>query len=656
MKKIYKLAALALLSLPTFAQSPFLWTNTTYKGAFPVTDGATGIASNDWSAGWTEWNPFDKVYAAPTVTITTDITTNTTWTSNNVYRLQGTISVKNGAVLTIEPGTIIRGSDPADKSCLIITRGSKINAQGTAENPIVFTSGEEPSGNGRAAGDWGGVVVMGNAKINNPCATCSTNPNQNYVEGFATQFPEILYGGSNDDDNSGVISYVRIEFAGVALSSTANSELNSLTMGGVGRGTKIDHVQVSYGGDDGFEWFGGTVDGKYLVSFGTYDDDLDCDFGFSGHVQFALVVRDPNESDQSSSNGFECDNFNPGLGKLPITRPVFSNVTLVGPRRDGNTALGSGDKHEHAFHLRRNSAVSVYNSLVVGWEKNLLIDGASTFDNYDGSTTALDSLGKVNGVVIATSTWTGTTADRFFTYNSGGANSAWYNTYSGANAIDTTKSVSQIAWVNPFPANLNTKPDFRLQAASIATTGAVFTHTNVTGSFEVVVTGLTVSGNDIPNLGGTSQMSTAFTPTNATYQNVTWSVTNGSGSATINATGLLTGVTAGTVTVKATSVAYPAINGTKVVTISDPAVGIQELDETLFSVYPNPTVSSINVTSAYKIQSISVHSVVGQEVLKVNGNKGTEMSVNVSNLTNGVYLVKVVTEKGQVVKRIQVSK
>lgn len=151
-------------------------------------------------------------------------------------------------------------------------------------------------------------------------------------------------------------------------------------------------------------------------------------------------------------------------------------------------------------------------------------------------------------------------------------------------------------------------------------------------------------------------MTSAFTPSNASYQAVTWSVTNGSGSATINASGLLTGVTAGTVTVKATSVAYPTISGTKVITISDPSVGIQELDETSFSVYPNPTVNTVNVSSAYNIQSISIHSVVGQEILKVAGNKGTEMSVNVANLSNGIYLVKIVTDKGQVVKRIQVSK
>lgn len=655
MKKIYTFAALALLSLQGIAQSPFLWTNTDYKGAFPVTDGATGIASNDWTAGWTEWDPFTKVYGAPTVTITSDITTNTTWTSNNVYRLVGNISVKNGATLTIEPGTVIRGGAVSDKSCLIITMGSKINAQGTAQNPIVFTSGEDPSGNGRAPGDWGGIVVLGKGITNTACGTCSTSPNQNFIEGFNPTFPEILYGGNDNNDNSGVISYVRIEFAGVALSSLANSELNSLTMGGVGRGTKLDHVQVSYGGDDGFEWFGGAVDAKYLVSYGTWDDDFDTDFGYAGRVQFGLLVRDKDQSDQSSSNGFESDNFNPGLGRLPITRAVFSNITSVGPRRDGTVALPGTDKHEHAFHIRRNTGISIYNTLVVGWEKNLLIDGATTFDNYN-STTALDSLGKVNGVVIATSTWTGTTADRFFTFNSGGANSAWYNTYAGTNAIDTTKSVSQIAWVNPFPTNFNSKPDFRLQAASIATTGAVFTHTNVTGSFEVVLTGIAVNGNDIPSLGGTSQMSAILTPSNASYQNVTWSVTNGSGSATINASGLLTGVTAGTVTVKATSVAYPAISGTKVITISDPSVGIQELDETTFSVYPNPTVNTVNVSSAYNIQSISIHSVVGQEILKVAGNKGTEMSVNVANLSNGIYLVKIVTDKGQVVKRIQVSK
>lgn len=462
MKKIYTLAALALLSLPTFSQGPF-WTSTTYKGAFPVTDGLTGTSSNNWLAGWTNWDPEITVYPAPTATVNANITTNTTWTSGNTYLLVGNIAVTPGNTLTIEPGTVIRG-DKNSKSCLIIAAGAKINAVGTATNPIVFTSGEDS----RQPADWGGVVLLGNGIINTACATCGTNPKTNYIEGFATNFNEILYGGNNNSESSGIMSYCRIEFAGVALSSTPNSELNSLTLGGVGSGTQIDHIQASFGGDDAFEFFGGAVDAKYLVAFRGLDDDFDTDFGHCGRIQFGLVVRDKNISDiAGDSNGFESDNFNPGIGRLPITKTVFSNITVLGPKRDGTVTLPGGEKFERGIFIRRNSAISIHNSIFVGWEKGLHISGSTTFDNFN-ATTSLDSMGVVKNTIIASNLF-----PKFVT-DAGGANAAWYNTYAGANSIDTTKTVAQIAFVNAFPTELYDPSDFRLQATSSASVGADF--------------------------------------------------------------------------------------------------------------------------------------------------------------------------------------
>ncbi|MBK8368346.1 MAG: T9SS type A sorting domain-containing protein [Bacteroidetes bacterium] len=466
MKKIYTLAAAALLSVTAIAQTPF-WTSTSYKGAFPVTDGLTGTTSNNWLAGWTNWDPENAVYPAPTTTISANITTNTTWTSGNTYLLVGNIAVTNNAVLTIQPGTVIRG-DKNSKACLIISRGSQINAVGTVNNPIIFTSNEEPSGNGRAPADWGGVVLLGNGVVNTACATCATSPNQNYIEGFATNFNEILYGGNNNTESSGTMSYCRIEFAGVALSTTPNSELNSLTMGGVGSGTQIDHIQSSFGGDDAFEWFGGAVDAKYLVSFRGLDDDFDTDFGHSGRVQFGLVVRDKDISDAAGdSNGFESDNFNPGIGRLPITRTIFSNITVLGPKRDGTVALPSGEKFERGIFTRRNTAISVHNSIIVGWEKGWHVSGATTFDNYNANLN-LDSAGVVQNVIIASNMFPK------FVHDAGGANATWYNAYAGITSIDTTKTVAQIAFVNAFPTNLEDNSDFRLQASSTASTGASF--------------------------------------------------------------------------------------------------------------------------------------------------------------------------------------
>lgn len=475
MKKIYTLAALALLSVPALAQNAF-WTATSYKGAFPVTDGQNGTTSNNWAAGWTNWDPENAVYPAPTTTVNANITSNTTWTSGNTYLLVGNISVTPGNTLTIQPGTVIRG-DKASKACLIITAGAKIDARGTVTQPIVFTSNEEPSGNGRAPADWGGVVLLGNGVINTACATCATSPNKNYIEGFATTFPEILYGGNDNTESSGVMSYVRIEFAGVALSTTPNSELNSLTMGGVGSGTQIDHIQSSFGGDDAFEWFGGAVSAKYLISFRGLDDDFDTDFGFSGRVQFGLIVRDKDISDAAGdSNGFESDNFSTGLGRTPITKAVFSNITSIGPKRDGTATLPAGEKFERAIYTRRNTALSVHNSVFIGWEKGWHVSGNITFDNYD-ATTSLDSMGVVRSCIMANNLFP------HFVFDAGGASAAWYNTYAGSHAIDTVSTPAQIAFVNAFPTNLEDASDFRLQASSVAASGADFSGPQFTGGF-----------------------------------------------------------------------------------------------------------------------------------------------------------------------------
>ncbi len=469
MKKIYTLAAAAFLGLSAFSQTPF-WTSTSYKGAFPVTDGLTGVTSNDWTAGWANFDPQITVYPAPTQTISGSITSQT-WSPSNTYLLSGTVAVASGNTLTILPGTVIRG-DKNSKACLIITKGAQINAQGTVANPIVFTSNEST----RNPADWGGVVILGNGVINTACSTCPTSPNTNFIEGFATTFPEISYGGNNNTESSGVMSYCRIEFAGVALSTTPNSELNGLTMGGVGSGTKIDHIQVSFGGDDSFEWFGGAVDAKYLISFRGLDDDFDTDYGYAGRVQFGLIVRDKDISDAAGdSNGFESDNSGgTGLNKLPVTKAIFSNITSIGPKRDGSVALPVGEKFERGIFTRRNTAISIHNSIILGWEKGWHVSGQPTFDNYNANTN-MDSLGLVQNTIIASNLFPK------FVHDAGGANSTWYNAYAGLTNIDTTKSVAQIAFVNAFPTELYDPCDFRLSAASTASTGANFGGPQFTG-------------------------------------------------------------------------------------------------------------------------------------------------------------------------------
>jgi hypothetical protein len=476
MKKIYLSAAALLACTLMNAQTPF-WQATSYKGAFPITD---NTPATNWTSSWANFDPENAVYPATTSTLTGDVTASQTLTG--VVYLDGFVHVKNNATLTINPGTIIRGkNDPATPGTLIITRGAKIMAQGTAAQPIIFTSNETVAA-GRGPGDWGGVIICGNGIINT--GGISQNPNVSKIEGFVTVSPDRYYGGTNNADNSGVLSYVRIEFAGVALDPlTANSEINGLTMGGVGSGTKLDHIQVSFSGDDSYEWFGGAVDAKYLIAYRGTDDDFDCDFGYQGRVQFGLGVKDPNISDialaNGESNGFEVDNNGtaPYL-VLPLTKPVFSNMTIVGAKRDGTGVIPAGDKHEAAMHIRRNTAIRIFNSLFLGFEKGWRLQQAVTKDNFDAPSTA-DSVGVLANSHI--------TPDIALTYVIDGTTIGipWYHNYSTTNSNDTVTTVAQIDFVNGFPTSLATTPDFRLKATSIAavSAGAAFTHPVFGGTF-----------------------------------------------------------------------------------------------------------------------------------------------------------------------------
>lgn len=302
------------------------------------------------------------------------------------YILKGWVYIADGAELTIEPGTIIKG-DKQTKASLIAERGGKLIAQGTATEPIVFTS-EEAKGN-RRPGDWGGIILCGKAK---------NNKSEIQIEGG----PRTKHGGNDDADNSGVLSYVRIEFAGYPFQT--DQEINGLTLGSVGSGTKIDHVQVSYSNDDSYEWFGGTVNCKYLIAYKGWDDDFDTDNGFSGKVQFGLSVRDSKLADVSQSNSFESDNNADGSNSEPHTSAVFSNMTFIGPKavdasfvNDASYITGGSyypnngsslGKFQSAMHIRRDSHLNCFNSVVVGWPIGLILDnekgdtqGAATAGN-----------------------------------------------------------------------------------------------------------------------------------------------------------------------------------------------------------------------------------------------------------------------------------
>ena len=271
--------------------------------------------------------------AATLVSVTTDITTNTTWTAGNIYKLVGFRKVGNGVTLTIEAGTKIVGDFATLGSSLFVLRGARLVANGTAAAPVVFTS-SQPDGQ-RQPGDWGGLIIIGNA-IDNRSGTVN-------VEGTGTSAdnPFIQYnGGNNDADNSGELHYVRVEYAGYA--TVQDAEFNSFSFAAVGSGTQLDHLEALNGLDDSFEFWGGAVDGKFLVSYEAGDDHYDMSEGYHGRLQFLIAYQsrllvprplagftsqDPQGIENDGCQGAGCDL---AFNSTPFTVPVIANFTLIG--------------------------------------------------------------------------------------------------------------------------------------------------------------------------------------------------------------------------------------------------------------------------------------------------------------------------------------
>lgn len=381
-----------------------------------------------------------------------------TLSRDTIYILTGFYYIDSLATLTIQPGTVIVG-DSATNGTLIIRRGGKIFADGTKSEPIVFTS-SKPAGQ-RKRGDWGGVVILGNAPTNKPVTTM--------IEGINIGGE---YGGSDANDNSGIFRYVRIEYPGIVIA--LNNEINGLTLGGVGRGSTIEYVQVTNSGDDSFEWFGGTVDAKYLIALNGTDDDFDTDFGYSGKIQFAFGKRDANLWDAAGqSNGFESDNDGTPTTTAPLTSPVFSNVTLVGPQSDTSVALPVGHKFEYGALIRRNTRLSIHNSIITGYPFGISIRNDST------AAYALQGNLQIRNVsiqartnVLNTATVAGAVGFNFATF---------FGTAGWNNVGAAPRQPSAIALVDAFNA---TNPDARPTVSSeAATAGTNYSSTQLANSF-----------------------------------------------------------------------------------------------------------------------------------------------------------------------------
>ncbi len=315
------------------------------------------IGTENWLENWTNFKPNDRNYPAPDEILNGQINKNKTLTKKNTYLLTGNVYVTNNAILTIEPGTIIKG-DFESCGTLIVTKGSKIIANGLATDPIIFTSDKEIQN--RKSGDWGGLIILGDAPINKfgGKSKINTNVDNKYSE----------YGGENESSDSGIIKYVRIEYAGKKLNK--ESQYNGLTLAGIGNKTILEYIQVSYSNDDSFECRGGTFNLKNLVSYKATDDDFDYTQGTQCVVNNSLAIRYPYFSDIGKSRCFEIDSYDK-IENMDFTKKM-TNVTAI-----NFTAVNNEENNENlvreAIFIRDNSIFKLEKSVVCGFKSVVLV-------------------------------------------------------------------------------------------------------------------------------------------------------------------------------------------------------------------------------------------------------------------------------------------
>ncbi len=514
--QLLSLCTLIAFSSQLSAQSGFKFTGTSYVGALDKD------LANDWTTGWTNWDPKNTVYPEPNDLITLnamdaslpvqgekDITTTVSLNSNSVYLLQGFVVVRAGGKLIIPAGTIIRchadlTASPKNYATIVVERGGQIDIQGTLSKPVIMTSSK---GVGlRDRGDWGGLLLAGRSTHN----LNDTTYNNVQMEGFnGVSFDPALakFGGKDVNDNSGSIKFLRIEFGGIAFE--INKEINGLTLGAVGAGTELDHIQVSYSGDDSFEWFGGTVNSTHLIAFKGTDDDFDTDNGYRGLSQFGIGIRDSAYYDLtyslpsggSTSEGFESDNEATGTANVrPYTSAIFTNYTMIGPVPVGSKWSDMNSVTKAAFRrgarIRRNSCERIVNSIFMGYRNFVMIDGDSSIRNTNFAealplvtpSTPVDLLTKqiffTNNLIVNTSdafnTVGDTTANGLVEVTRAKGSLAKLNAINNwarktgvlANNIDPVAFTTGTVLINPLASSKT--PDFRPVSNSPALAGANF--------------------------------------------------------------------------------------------------------------------------------------------------------------------------------------
>ena len=535
-------------------------------------------AKKDWTKNWTNWDPKNASYGAITDSTTLNdvsgeklITTTLTLSASQVYLLKTILVIKSGGKLIVPAGTVVRGrantgATPKEYATVVVERGGKIELQGTETNPVVFTSAKTT----RDRGDWGGIFIAGNAP-NNQGASIQ-------MEGFNNiSFDNQLafHGGTVENDNSGSLTCVRIEFAG--FSFEPNKELNGITFASVGNATKVDKIQVSYSGDDSYEWFGGSVNCKHIIAYKGTDDDFDTDFGYRGSVQFGIAQKDTsyfdlswNVAGGSTSECFESDNDASGSGKLPLTSAVFTNMTCVGPVSVGgkwsdlSTTLKGA--YRRGARIRRNSRISITNSIFMGYRNFIMLDGDSTLyaagarptvkpnDNYDlvrnnyfcNSTVAVTpAAATANGL---SETSTGYYADSV---------SKWLQSAKCNNMIDKVSYTSGTVLIDP---QNKTNPNFR----PVSTNADLYNTSDYTlnvypkyGTF-VVCDSITRQPKSLSvKTASNAEFNFVYSTEEATFQ---WQNNTGSGFKNIANAGQFSGVSNDTMTVSTVTMAN---NGNK---------------------------------------------------------------------------------------------
>ncbi len=377
-------------------------------------------------------------------------------TSNNLYLLAGKTYVKKGATLTIEAGTRIEGmhnSNPVNASALIISRGAKIIAEGTEEYPIVFTAHINFNNPTIESGDWGGLIILGKAP--------NSRSNREVCEGIyppcEPRDVDYRFGGNDPNDNSGILKYVRVEYAGVSIAE--DNELNSFTFCSVGAGTTIERCQAYYGADDGFEFFGGTVNAKYLVSLAAQDDAFDFDCGYQGNLQFLIALLDPCAPYSKDANGVECDHEEFNDKAKPKTRPVISNLTIVGiPNGESsqyNPAFTFKNMVCYGTRFGKNTRFVLRNSIVYGYKTAMCID---------------DKCGDISGTVTNDVTKTNDITHSVLAHNVIGKidYGSWYNSGWSPGTSNNLTDINNMGIKNPFEISTYFNSHPRLGQALIA--------------------------------------------------------------------------------------------------------------------------------------------------------------------------------------------